>query len=257
MFPTPRRAPMLRRLFWIIALQGYHPRFLVRTLLPLIPARTRSNRWLPRVHTMCPLPLPPRRSRERPRRHRLPRGDLTVCRPPPPQRLCREHMPRPLLRPRARTMYPLPLPPRRSRERLRRPRLPRRDLTVCLPPPPQRLCREHMPLPLLLPSGHTTCPRRLPRGQDRGLHHSLQRRQDPITRFPMQALPRRQRTCRSRRRLAQTFRLPMPVGLQPFRAYLPSFPPMIFPASIRAPRLARVPCPSQEQVSHRSISLME
>ena len=35
MFPTPRRAPMLRRLFWIIALQGYHPRFLVRTLLPL------------------------------------------------------------------------------------------------------------------------------------------------------------------------------------------------------------------------------
>ena len=36
------------------------------------------------------------------------------------------------------------------------------------------------------------CPRRLPRGQDRGSHHSLQRRQDPITRFPMQAPLRRQ-----------------------------------------------------------------
>ena len=191
---------------------------------------------------MCPLPLPPRRSRERPRRPRLPRGGLTVCLPPPPQRLCREHMPRPVLRPRARTMCPLSLPPRRSREHPRRPRLPRRDLRVH-PPPPQRLCREHMPRPLLLPSGHTTCPRRLPRGRTgvctiRSNGARIPLRDSLCRRCRAGSEPagaagvwRRHSVCRCR----------SVYSLSGHTLVLPSYD---IPDIIRAPRLGRVPCPS-------------
>jgi len=97
MFPTLRRAPTLRRLFWIAVLQGYHPRFLIRTLLPPIPVQTQFHQWRPRGHTLFPLPRPPRRSRVRPRRHLLlPRDRMAsrhrllpaqagVLRPPPCQ----------------------------------------------------------------------------------------------------------------------------------------------------------------------------
>ena len=218
MFPPLPRAPTLRRLFWITVLQGYHPRFLVRTLLPLIPARTQSNLWRPRVHTIFPLPRPPRRSRERPRRHPLLPGDRIASRRRLPRLPCRERMRHPRLLPKARIMSLLPHPPLRSRGRLRPLRSPRRGPMGYHPPLPQRLCRERIPHPRLLPQGpimcpvplpprrsrgrlspprslrrgHTRCPHPLPRDQAPLSRHSLHGQGDRIMRFPMPAPLRRQ-----------------------------------------------------------------
>ncbi len=141
--------------------RGYQKRFPGRMLSPPIRgAMLPQSR--PRLRTTCRLPLPLPRSRERPYRPRLRRGDHTARRHRLPRRLSRERMRRPGLLPRGHTMYLLPLPLRHSLKRPYHLRLRRGDPTAFRHPLPQPRFRERTQRPGLLPRGHTMYPLPLP-----------------------------------------------------------------------------------------------